>query len=193
MASHRELLISLVNSANARVCETARLSGPAASGMASTIVACALRFDSATVAHVGDSRCYLIRRGEARQVTRDHTVASEHARLGILSPEEAAEVSTRHVLSRSLGGRSVVEVEINQFPLMSDDVLLLCSDGLHGAISAAEMARTVIPGRDLDAAARKLVESANEQDGSDNISVQVIRIRSVERTGMYRGRPYKLR
>jgi serine/threonine protein phosphatase PrpC len=193
MASHRELVMSLVHSANARVFGTGALSDPSGSGMASTIVVCALRFDSATVAHVGDSRCYLIRKGEARSVTRDHTVASEQERLGILSAEEAAEGSTRHVLSRSLGTRCFVEVDIKQMPLLSGDVLMLCSDGLHGAVSAAEIADTVSHGHDLDVVARDLVASANQQDGSDNISLQVIRIRRVERTGMYRGRPYTFR
>ncbi len=145
------------------------------------------------MAHVGDSRCYLIRKGEARSITRDHTIASEQERLGILSAEEAAEVSTRHVLSRSLGTRRFVEVDIKQIPLLSGDVLLLCSDGLHGAVSAAEISHTVSDGHDLKAVARDLVARANQQDGSDNISVQIIRIRSVERMGMYRGRPYRLR
>jgi serine/threonine protein phosphatase PrpC len=192
MASQRELVMNLVQSANARVRDAGVLSGPAESGMASTIVICALRFDCATVAHVGDSRCYLIRKGEARLITRDHTVASEHERLGILSAQEAAEVTTRHVLSRSLGSRRFVEPEIKQMPLLSGDVLLLCSDGLHGAVSAAEIAHTVSHGHDLDVVARDLVASANQQDGGDNISLQVIRIRRVERTGMYRGRPYRL-
>ncbi len=137
--------------------------------------------------------CYLIRKGDAWAITRDHTVASEQERLGILSAEEAADLSTRHVLSRSLGGRRFVEVEIKQIPLLSGDVLLLCSDGLHGAVGAAEIAHTVSHGHDLKAVARDLVASANQQDGSDNISLQVIRIRNVERMGMYRGRPYRLR
>jgi len=193
MASHRELVMNLVQSANARVWETGLLSGPAESGMASTIVVCALRFDCATVAHVGDSRCYLIRKGDVRPITRDHTVASEQERLGILSAQEAADVTTRHVLSRSLGSRRFVEVEIKQIPLLSGDMLLLCSDGLHGAVSAAEIAHTVSHSHDLNAVARDLVTSENQQDGRDNISLQVISIRSVERMGMYRGRPYKLR
>jgi protein phosphatase len=86
-----------------------------------------------------------------------------------------------------------VNVDIDEVQLLAGDVLLLCSDGLHGAVSAPEMAQTVGRHRDLNAAARELVSSANEKDGSDNISIQLIRIRSVERMGMYRGRPYKLR
>jgi serine/threonine protein phosphatase PrpC len=76
---------------------------------------------------------------------------------------------------------------------LAGDVLLLCSDGLHGAVTAAEMAEATRRHRDLAAAARELVDRANEQDGSDNISLQLIRVRRVERMGMYRGRPYKLR
>ena len=193
MALHKDLLSQLVQAANARVCETEAISGRSGAGMASTIVVCGVRFDRATVAHVGDSRCYLLRGNEARPITRDHTVAAEQAHVGLLSAEEAAESSSRHVLTRSLGSNLFVNVELDEVQLLAGDVLLQCSDGLHGAVSAPEMAQTVGRHRDLNAAARELVASANEKDGSDNISVQLIRIRSVERMGMYRGRPYKLR
>jgi protein phosphatase len=141
---------------------------------------------------VGDSRCYLIRKQEARVITQDHTVANEQLRLGILSRKEANSVPTRHILSRSLGSGLFVKAEIDQVQLLPDDVLLLCSDGLHGAVTDEEIASTVGHNQDLQATALELVSSANQQDGSDNISVQLIRIRSVERIGMYRGRPYKL-
>jgi protein phosphatase len=161
--------------------------------MSSTFLACALRFDRAAVAHVGDSRCYLIRSGHAKLITHDHTVANEQLRMGVLSATEAARVSTKHLLSRSLGADLFVNVETNELQIMPGDVLLLCSDGLHGALPAAELAHIVSHGIDLKTAARELVASANQRDGSDNISLQLIRIRSVERMGMYRGRPYKLR
>jgi PPM family protein phosphatase len=192
-AQPKELLKELVQAANARVCETGALAGPSGAGMASTIVVCGVRFDRATIAYVGDSRCYLIRTGDAKPITRDHTVAADQERLGLVSAEEAAASSGRHVLSRSLGMNLFVNVDIDEVQLVASDVLLLCSDGLHGAVSAPEMAQTVGRHRDLNAAARELVSSANEKDGSDNISIQLIRIRSVERMGMYRGRPYKLR
>jgi protein phosphatase len=193
MALHKDLLSQLVQAANARVCETEAISGRSGAGMASTIVVCGVRFDRATVAHVGDSRCYLLRGNEARPITRDHTVAAEQAHVGLLSAKEAAESSSRHVLTRSLGSNLFVNVELDEVPLLAGDVLLQCSDGLYGAVSAAEMAQTVDRHRDLNDAARELVSSANEKDGSDNITLQLIRIRSVERMGMYRGRPYKLR
>jgi serine/threonine protein phosphatase PrpC len=193
MESHSTLLNRLVQAANARICETEALAGPAGSGMASTVVVCALRFDRATIAHVGDSRCYLIRNQKARVITHDHTVANEQLRLGLLSKEEANSVRTRHVLSRSLGSGLFVKVELNEVPLLPGDVLLLCSDGLHGAVADEEIASTVDHNRALETTVQELVNTANRQDGSDNISLQLIRIRSVERMGMYRGRPYKLR
>jgi protein phosphatase len=162
-------------------------------GMASTIVVAALRFDRASIAHVGDSRCYLIRSGDVRQITRDHTVAADQQRLGLISAEEAAESSQRHILSRSLGTNLFVNIEVNEIQLLRGDILLLFSDGLHGALTPVEMAEATRRHRDLADAAQELVNRANEQDGSDNISVQLIRIRTVERMGMYRGRPYKLR
>ena len=85
-----------------------------------------------------------------------------------------------------------VGVETSDHLVLTGDVLLLCSDGLHGAVPAAEMAEIVTRNTDLNAAARELIDAANQRDGSDNVSVQLIRIRSVERVGMYRGRPYKL-
>jgi serine/threonine protein phosphatase PrpC len=187
------LLSRLVQKANARVFEVGVTSGPHGAGMATTLVACALRYDRAVVANVGDSRCYLLRNNEAVVLTRDHTVASEHARLGLLSEEDVAEAETRHLLTRSLGAGLFVGVDVAEHQVLPEDVLLLCSDGLHGALRAEEIAQTVSHEPDLQAAAKKLVVLANERDGGDNITAQLIRVRSVERVGMYRGRPYKIR
>jgi serine/threonine protein phosphatase PrpC len=188
----RSLLPRLVQAANAQVFETGLKSKPGGAAMATTLVTCALRFDRAVVSHVGDSRCYRIRHGHATALTRDHTVAGEQMRLGLISAREAADGETRHVLSRSLGNGLFVGVETSDHQVLAGDVLLLCSDGLHGAFSSPELADIVSSHADLNAAAQALVALANERDGSDNVSVQLIRIRSVERVGMYRGRPYKL-
>ena len=190
--SHSALLQRLVQQANTSVFETAVMGGREHAGMATTIVACALRYDRVSVAHVGDSRCYLIRNGKAAQITRDHTVVGEQVRLGILTAQEAAEGETSHILSRSLGTELIANVDVNDHQIFAGDVLLLCSDGLHGSVDASEMAAICGLGQDLHPAADKLVALANDRGGGDNISVQLIRIRAVERMGMYRGRPYKL-
>ena len=189
---HTTLLPRLVQQANVGVFEAAVAGGPTSAGMATTLVACALRYDRVVVAHVGDSRCYLIRNGKAAQITRDHTVSSEQVRLGLVTAQEAGESETRHILSRSLGTELVANVESNDHQVFAGDILLLCSDGLHGAVVASEMAAVCSHGMELHAAAEKLVALANDRGGDDNISVQLIRIRDVERMGMYRGRPYKL-
>lgn len=190
---HSTLLPRLVQEANLHVWESALTGGKSNAGMATTLVACALRFDRAVVAHVGDSRCYLIRRGRASQLTRDHTVANEQVRLGLVSAQEARASSTHHILSRSLGTEMVANVDTSDHQVFPGDVLLLCSDGLHGPVTGTDMAGVVSHDVDLSAAAHKLVALANERDGGDNISVQLIRVHQVERMGMYRGRPYKLR
>ena len=190
--SHSAVLQRLVQQANTRVFESAVTGGRTTAGMATTIVACALRYDRVCVAHVGDSRCYLIRNGKAAQITRDHTIAGEQVRLGLITAQEAAEGETNHILSRSLGAELVANVDTNDHQIFAGDVLLQCSDGLHGMVEDSEMAAICGQGQDLHLAAEKLVALANDRGGGDNISVQLIRIRGVERMGMYRGRPYKL-
>jgi protein phosphatase len=181
----------LIQNANQRVFEGVA-HGFHAGSIATTIVACAIRYDRAVVSHVGDSRCYLIRRGEATALTRDHTVAAEQQRLGILSSRQAAVAGTGNILSRSLGGELFVNVDTSDHLLTSGDVLLLCTDGLYRSVTSTDMVAAIAGASDLKAAAARLVSLANQRDGSDNVSVQLIRIRSVESVGMYRGRLYKL-
>jgi len=190
---HSALLPRLVEKANLVVYEAGRSASPGGTHMATTMVACALRHDRAVIAHVGDSRCYLVRRNRATTLTRDHTLANEHVRLGLISAEEMADSPNRHKLLRSLGHDMFVNVDINQTQVVPGDVLVLCCDGMHGSLQEADIAQIVTHHRDLKEAAKQLVDLANERDGSDNISVQLVRIKSVERVGMYRGRPYKLR
>jgi protein phosphatase len=189
---HKTLLSRLVQSANLKVYEQGQ-TARANAGMATTIVAAALRADRATIAHVGDSRCYLIREGRVRQITRDHSVAAEQVRLGVLSAKEAVDSPNRHLLSRSVGNDMVVNVEIDEVQVMKGDVLLQCSDGLHASVPPDDMVAVLGRAGSLSIAVERLVELANQRDGQDNVSVQLIRIHDVERTGMYRGRPYNLR
>lgn len=187
------LLPRLVQAANTQVFETAQSTGPpGGSNMATTLVACALRYDRAFVSHAGDSRCYLIRQGYAASLTRDHTFSNDQLRMGLVTPREAAKSEVSHVLSRSLGTNMFLSVDSSENQLLPGDALLLCSDGLHHSILPEDIARIAGSGGALVDAATQLVTLANERDGSDNISVLLIRVLSVERVGMYRGRPYKL-
>ena len=191
--SHSAVLARLIKAANTRVIDAGHAASPGGVRMATTFVACALRYDRAAVAHVGDSRCYLVRRGQANLLTRDHTVANEQIRLGIVSSSEASGSGTRHLLVRSLGAELFVNVDVQEHQLIIGDVLVLCSDGLHNSVSGSEIAAVTSHSGDLNVAAKRLVDIANQRDGSDNITLQIIRVRGVERVGMYRGRPYRLR
>ncbi len=186
------VLPRLIQSANTQVYETAMATGPSGSSMASTVVACGLRYDRAIISHVGDSRCYLIRQGYAVALTRDHTVSNEQLRLGLVTTREAAAGENAHVLSRALGNDLFISVETSEHQVFAGDLLVLCSDGLHHSVEASDIVELAAREPDLQAISGRLVSLAKERDGSDNISVQVIRIRGVERVGMYRGRHYRL-
>jgi protein phosphatase len=160
--------------------------------MATTLVACALRYDQAVVSHVGDSRCYLVRNGQAKTVTQDHTWVNEQRKMGLISAAEMAQSESRHVLIRSLGPEMFVSPDTTALTVQAGDVLVLCSDGLHNEMSDSEIAAIVSQNKHIDEVARELVARAVEIDGGDNTTAQVIRVRAVEQVGMYRGRPYRL-
>jgi serine/threonine protein phosphatase PrpC len=189
---HASLLPRLVQDANHAVYEAGHARNARGGSMGSTLVACALRFDSAVVSHVGDSRCYLFRNGHGGPLTRDHTVADEQIRLGILSPSEAAEGDGRNLLTRSLGQELFVAADTITVNVIPGDVLLLCSDGLHGLLPHAMIEHLIHVNPNLEKAAEALVAAANQAGGHDNVSVQLIRVLAVERMGLYRGRPYRL-
>jgi protein phosphatase len=160
--------------------------------MATTQVACALRYDQAVVSHVGDSRCYLIRGGTARQITQDHTMVNEQRKMGLITASEMATSESRHVLIRSLGPEMFVSPDTAAIALQAGDVLVLCTDGLHDEMPEAMIAQIVSQKRHIDEIASELVTRAVEIDGNDNTTAQVIRVKSVEQVGMYRGRTYRL-
>lgn len=186
------LLPRLIQHANAAVHDCTLASEYRGKKMATTLVACALRYDQAIVSHVGDSRCYLVRGGQCKQVTQDHTWVNEQRKLGLLTASEAAESDSRHILIRSLGPQMFVSPDTTALTLQPDDVLVLCSDGLHDSMSNSAIAEIVSQKKPMDEIARELVAHAVEIDGGDNTTAQVVRIRAVEQVGMYRGRPYRL-
>jgi protein phosphatase len=145
-------------------------------GMGTTLTLAFVLNGELFVAHAGDSRCYLFRGGLLYRLTADHTLAEEMVRLGGLTPEEAAHSRWSHVVTNAVGGDSPeVTVELHKAALSAGDVLLVCSDGLTGMVSEAEVARVLADEVGPEAAARRLVARANEQGGKDNITVIVAR------------------
>ena len=186
------LMPKLLQKANAAVHDCTLAPEHRGQKMATTVVACALRYDQAVVSHVGDSRCYLVRNGRARQITQDHTLVNEQRKLGLISTGEIPSSESRHILIRSLGPEMFVSPDTTALTLQPGDVLVLCTDGLHDEMGEAEIATLASQKKDASQIARELVARAVEIDGGDNTSAIVIRVRSVEQVGMYRGRPYRL-
>jgi len=186
------LMPRLIQRANAAVHDSTLALEHRGRKMATTVVACALRYDQAVVSHVGDSRCYLVRDGQARQITQDHTLVNEQRKIGLITAGQISASEARHVLIRSLGPEMFVSADTSALTLRPGDVLVLCTDGLHDEMSLEEIAAIASQKKDASQIARELVARAVEIDGGDNTTAQVIRVRSVEQVGMYRGRPYRM-
>lgn len=183
------LMPRLIQHANAAVCDEAMNPQWRQQQMATTIVVCALRGDQATIAHLGDSRCYLIRDGRVEQLTRDHSWVEEQLRQGLISEMEAATSGSRYILTKALGKERFVTAETKMVGLRGGDRLILTSDGVHTSVSGSGLARFASL-EEPQTMAEELVSEAVRRDGSDNATALVIQVRAVEALAMYRGRSY---
>ena len=160
-------------------------------GMGTTMTAVVISGNTAFIAHVGDSRCYLIRGGAITQLSRDHTLVARMVSEGRLTPEQAEAHPQRSVLTRALGADKEVDVDESRITLIDGDRLLLCSDGLTGMLGDDEIRDEVAAGADLAEICRRLVDAANERGGQDNITVVLIDISDPAHPGRkpHRARP----
>jgi serine/threonine protein phosphatase PrpC len=138
--------------------------------MGSTVVALFVHDERYTISWVGDSRAYLLRDGELRQLTRDHSQVQEMVARGIMSPEDAIGHPMGHILSRAVGVRDEVEVDMVAGDVLPGDVFLLCSDGLHGYVAEADIARLLARGAP-ERASEELVELTLANGAPDNVTV----------------------
>jgi PPM family protein phosphatase len=168
-------LKTAVRYANNKVLDATRESAEY-EGMATTVVSVLVDGTNANLAHVGDSRIYLYRRGTLQQLTSDHSWVNEQIKSGILSADQARTHPLRNVVTRALGGRADLDVEMQVHETQDGDMLLLCSDGLTTMVPDAEIARVVSEhDPDVTAAAEALVREANARGGEDNITVLLLR------------------
>jgi protein phosphatase len=168
-------LKTAVRHANSRVLEATRESAEY-EGMATTVAAVLVDGDVANLAHVGDSRIYVWSAGEITLLTRDHSWVNEQIENGAISPEQARSHPLRNVVTRALGGRSDLVVDIQSRRMAEGDMLLLCSDGLTTMVPDDEIARVLgESGGDVADAVQALVGLANERGGEDNITVVLLK------------------
>jgi PPM family protein phosphatase len=163
-----------VQIANAAI-NAAAATHPAYQGMGSTVVVALFDGDQLHIGHVGDSRAYRLRDHSLAQLTKDHSVVQELVNRGLFTPEEARQSLAKNLVTRALGTDPVIDAEITDTLVRRGDVFLLCTDGLTDVVSDPQITEILdAAGTDMDAAARRLIETANAHGGPDNISVVLI-------------------
>jgi serine/threonine protein phosphatase PrpC len=177
--SLEQRLAARVRTANRRIYDTAQTEREQ-SGMGTTLTAVYLEEAELVIAHVGDSRAYVMRDGELTRLTHDHSLVEELMRRGKLTPEQAAEHPQRSIITRALGIEPEVEVDTWTYPARAGDIVLLCSDGLTSMIDEPLIAEVLSSEPELEAAGERLIREANEAGGRDNITVVLFRLEEVD-------------
>jgi protein phosphatase len=168
-------LMAAVRLANTRVLEAMRKDARLR-GMGTTVVACLADGETMSVAHVGDSRAYMIRNNQLQRITNDHSWVFEQVQAGMLTEAEAEKHPLRNVITRALGGALQVSPDASEIEVKEGDVFLLCSDGLTGMVPEDEILKVVTQSNgDLEKACQKLIEEANERGGLDNVTAILVK------------------
>ncbi|MCP3687417.1 MAG: Stp1/IreP family PP2C-type Ser/Thr phosphatase [Gammaproteobacteria bacterium] len=146
-------------------------------GMGTTVVVVQFYNNTISIAHIGDSRCYRVRKNKMEQITRDHSLLQELIDRGFYTPEEAKNSMNRNLVTRAVGIDQVVVVELQEDVAMNNDIYMLCSDGLTDCVEDEYIHLTIKKFSDnLEEAAKQLITKANQNGGKDNISVMLCRI-----------------
>lgn len=158
---------------------------PDHAGMGTTVVAAHLSGEVLSIAHVGDSRLYLVRHDTIQALTTDHSWVAEQVLKGFLTEEEAERSSRKNIVTRALGVESAVEVELSEVAVMSGDVFLLCSDGLTRGVRSPEILKALRDEHNVESMADRLVALANDAGGDDNTTVLVFTIQQGDHAGLW--------
>lgn len=152
-------------------------------GMGTTIVAVLADERGLTVAHVGDSRLYLVRGGAIERLTEDHSLVQDQVRHGLITQEQAEKSHLQNILTRALGTEGNVKVDVADHPVLPGDVYMLCSDGLTKMVTEPEMGKVLGESPSALAAADRLIAMANAAGGVDNVTVAVVKVSAAPRGG----------
>ncbi len=167
-------MVAAIRLANQRIFESA-MKNPNLRGMGTTLVGCMFVGDCAYVAHVGDSRCYRVNGGKIEQLTRDHSLLEDYKEARPdMSEEEARNFPHKNVITRALGMRDTVVVDIKKHDVNDGDTFVLCSDGLCGMLEDPEIEKIVTEAPSLEASVADLIDQANRAGGNDNITAMLV-------------------
>src|SRR5215831_392277 len=180
-----QLLWRMFNAANLAVYDAGMTHG-GADRMATTLTVALFRRNEVAIGHVGDSRAYLIRQGTIKQLTSDHTYVAMQVKMSLISKQDAMNSELRGVLTRSIGANPTVQVDYARAVLRNGDIVVQCTDGLHGSVTENEI-KDYVSRMPAAAACEQLSQLAEKRGSEDNISIQVLRVENVQRVGYYRG------
>lgn len=177
-----EDLVQLIAEANNNVYNAAKKVG---NDMATTISSLLILGNEAYIAHVGDSRIYLIRDTNIYAITDDHTPVMESLRAGLISQEQAKSHPLRHMLSRTIGTHNEVEIDTVVIDLYADDTFVLCTDGLTNHLEENDIYDVVSTSNTTEDAVKNLISLANHRGGSDNVTVVVVKLEESDLSSEY--------
>ncbi len=160
--------------------------------MSTTLTAAIFRNNELAIGHVGDCRCYLIRKGEIRCLTTDHSYVGLQMKMGLLTREEAQASDMRSVLTKCIGQELVMSPDVDVHLVTKDDLIVTCCDGVHGVLSDEDIAEAAVLYKPADAC-RYLIRLAERKGTEDNVSVQVVRVDRVYPVAYHRGTPYHIK
>lgn len=176
---HANRLVTAIKLANQRIFDASSAQAQLR-GMGTTVVAIYRNEGRLFVAHVGDSRCYGFKEGKLEGITEDHSLLNDFRRSLSLTPEEEKNFPHKNIIVRALGMKSTVEVDLQVLTPEAGDLFLLCSDGLSGEIEDEDMEKLLQEEGDLDKACHRLVQTANDNGGRDNVTVILARFNEGE-------------
>lgn len=154
-------------------------------GMGATVVAALMRAPVMSIAHVGDSRIYLLRDGQIQQLTEDHSLVMEQVRRGFITREEAEKSEMQNIIIRALGADEGVKVDLDEVFVIPGDRVILCSDGLTKMVPDEGIAQVASEAATPQQACDRLVEIANENGGEDNVTVVVVSLKQAPRKNFW--------
>ena len=146
-------------------------SNPQYSGMGTTLVVGVFQAERLMLGHIGDSRCYRLRRGDFEQITKDHSLLQEQIDAGLITPEKALTSANKNLVTRALGVEDIVLLDVTEHRVEVGDIYLMCSDGLSDMVRDRSIADIMLAGTILEQKATQLIALANANGGRDNISV----------------------
>ena len=175
----RNKLAEAFKGANARVFKKASQE-PSLKGMGTTLTAVIPVKSKIIIGHVGDSRAYLLRKGKLRRLTEDHSLVFQLVKEGKLKEEDIESHPLKSTLTRAIGTNPSVRIDILSLTLSDNDRFLLCTDGLSSMVSDRDIKEVLLSSNDLDKIIQKLIETANEKGGFDNITCVLLDINQIE-------------